>query len=419
VVPRILRCLGAPTLPGVVSRPPCGRGRRAAWNLIGVRPGSGTEGFHGRAGIPRLGGGRDEPRLDEESSASEKLGDPVPLLAEFLFRERDPFAREGIKFESAHDLVAASRRPHGITEENAGGDSVASVGRHPHAGPGRSLRAANPGAHMVESGRGGRGGRRGPSGLDDGGSALLDHGDELLLVPGPIDDLEGATAANLGVIEAGELGARMVPEDGDAVDLGERRLGLVRERGDGTIVIEAHHGAERARRERGRVVRGDESVGVGGVADDEDADVAARRAIKRPPLDGENLRVYAQEVLAFHARGARACTHEERELGVPERGFRLLGGDDVVEEREGAILEFHDDALEGLSGLRDLEELEDHGLFAPQQVAGGKAEDEGVADVAGGAGDGDTNGFFHGAAKDFLILPDICNCDAGARAIGT
>ena len=44
---------------------------------------------------------------------------------------------------------------------------------------------------------------------------------------------------------------------------------------------------------------------------------------------------------------------------------------------------------------RQLEELEDDGLVLAEHFAGGDAEEEGVADLAGGAGDGDADGWFH------------------------
>ena len=69
---------------------------------------------------------------------------------------------------------------------------------------------------------------------------------------------------------------------------------------------------------------------------------------------------------------------------------------DVGEQREGAVVEFHDDALEGGEGGRDFDEVERDGLVGAEDGAGGDAEQEGVADLAGGAGDGDSNGLFHG-----------------------
>jgi hypothetical protein len=67
------------------------------------------------------------------------------------------------------------------------------------------------------------------------------------------------------------------------------------------------------------------------------------------------------------------------------------------QQRERAILELHHDALERRLRLveRELEQLEDDRLVAPEHVARGDAEEQAVADLACGAGDGDADGWFH------------------------
>ena len=65
---------------------------------------------------------------------------------------------------------------------------------------------------------------------------------------------------------------------------------------------------------------------------------------------------------------------------------------DLGERREGAVVELHDDALERLEGGRDLEQAQlDRGVGA-EQGAARDAEEEAVADLACGAGDGDLDG---------------------------
>ena len=44
----------------------------------------------------------------------------------------------------------------------------------------------------------------------------------------------------------------------------------------------------------------------------------------------------------------------------------------------------------------DLQHLQDHRLVGAEHLAGGDAEQQAVADLAGGAGHGDSNGGFHG-----------------------
>jgi hypothetical protein len=88
-------------------------------------------------------------------------------------------------------------------------------------------------------------------------------------------------------------------------------------------------------------------------------------------------------------------------VGVLEAYGGIGRLDDALEQRKGAVIEFHRDALECFECLLNwgLEQLEDHGLVRSEHRAGGDAEQEGVADLAGCAGDGDADGSFHGRVR--------------------
>ena len=65
------------------------------------------------------------------------------------------------------------------------------------------------------------------------------------------------------------------------------------------------------------------------------------------------------------------------------------------EQRERAVEQLERGALGGLDRLRDLEQVQVHGLVRAEQLAGGDPEQQRVADLAGGAGDGDLRGLGH------------------------
>ena len=71
------------------------------------------------------------------------------------------------------------------------------------------------------------------------------------------------------------------------------------------------------------------------------------------------------------------------------------GGHHALEEREGAVLELHDDAAERGQGRLDLDQVEDDRLVGAEHRARGDAEEQGVADLAGGAGHGHAKGGLH------------------------
>ena len=74
-------------------------------------------------------------------------------------------------------------------------------------------------------------------------------------------------------------------------------------------------------------------------------------------------------------------------------GGEVVGADNTLEEGEGAVSELHGDALEGLLGLGDIDEVEDDGLVVAEHVAVGDPEEEGVADLSCGSSDGHPHGF--------------------------
>ncbi len=55
----------------------------------------------------------------------------------------------------------------------------------------------------------------------------------------------------------------------------------------------------------------------------------------------------------------------------------------------GAVFQFHDDPLQSGQRLRDVNKIEDDRLIGTEQLTGGDAEQNGIADGPRGAGDGD------------------------------
>jgi hypothetical protein len=86
-------------------------------------------------------------------------------------------------------------------------------------------------------------------------------------------------------------------------------------------------------------------------------------------------------------RGARA--DENGRVHVAESDRRIVRDHETREPRKGAVLRLHHQAADGGLGLRPIKELHDDGLVGAKDIAAGEAEGQGVANLAGGAGDGD------------------------------
>src|SRR5690606_38692402 len=64
------------------------------------------------------------------------------------------------------------------------------------------------------------------------------------------------------------------------------------------------------------------------------------------------------------------------------------------EQREGAVFQFHHHTLDRLLRLGQIEQLQDDRLVLAQHFTTGDAEQQAVADLAGGAGDSNAHGGF-------------------------
>ena len=239
--------------------------------------------------------------------------------------------------------------------------------------------------------RGRRRGRR-PAGLDDRRAALGDRRDELVAQPALLDLLRGDLAADLGVVQVRVLGGRVVAPDRHPGDLGDRHVELLRELGDRAVVVQAHHRGEAVRRDVRGGGAGDQGVRVRRVADDQHADVVRGARVDGATLRGEDAAVGLQQVSALHALGPRARADQQGDVHPVERRRGVVGDVDPGEQRERAVVELHRRALGGLHRLRDLQQAQPDRGVRPQQLAGGDAEEQRVADLPSGPGDGHDGG---------------------------
>ena len=133
----------------------------------------------------------------------------------------------------------------------------------------------------------------------------------------------------------------------------------------------------------------DQRVGVGRVADHEHLDVVGGAGGDRLALGLEDAAVGLEQVGALHALRARARADEQGDVGALEGLLGVVVDVDPGEQRERGVEELERGALRGLDGLRDLEQFQVDWLVGAEQLAGGDPEQQRVADLPGGAGDGD------------------------------
>ncbi len=190
----------------------------------------------------------------------------------------------------------------------------------------------------------------------------------------------------------------MVAVDEELRDLGDRRAGLPGQQRAAAVLVQTHHGGEAVLAQAPGLAGGDHAVGVAGIADHRDPRIVGRDLVDRTALRDEDLAVVLEQISPFHPGAARLGADQQAPVCIFECGVRIAGQDHVLQQRESAVLQLHRHAAQCLlrSFDRDLQELEDHRLVLAQHLARRDPEQQGVADVAGRAGDRHTNGTFGG-----------------------
>ena len=112
----------------------------------------------------------------------------------------------------------------------------------------------------------------------------------------------------------------------------------------------------------------DESVGVGGVAHDQDPHIVRCAGVECLALGTEDSSIGLEEISALHPGSAGARSHEQGDVDAIECHAGVVGDVDAGQQREGAVVQFHGGALCGLQGRADLQHAQSHGHVRPQKL---------------------------------------------------
>ena len=114
--------------------------------------------------------------------------------------------------------------------------------------------------------------------------------------------------------------------------------------------------------------------------------------MNRPALADENPAVDAEQVFALHPLLARHAADEQCPVHAAKALVEIGRRNDAFKRRKGAVVEFHDHAIERGQGGFDFKQVQNDRLVRTEHGAGSDAEKERVTDLSGGAGDSDANG---------------------------
>mmetsp|Transcript_11023 Transcript_11023/g.18425 ORF Transcript_11023/g.18425 Transcript_11023/m.18425 type:complete len:351 (-) Transcript_11023:26-1078(-) len=296
-----------------------------------------------------------------------------------------------IHVEALDDLEFSGGGGHGHGEDEALGDAVGlSVAEHAHRLP--LAASGSPVPHVVDGGVSGRGCGGGSSEVDDLGASLLHAGGEFIDLPGLLDEAVDGLAGDGGVPDVGVHGGGVVAPDAHLLDIGDLGAGLEGDLSEGSVVVQSRHGREVLLGDALGVVLEDEAVGVGGVSD-HDGLAVSLGVVRHGLADAhEDLSVVLEQVGSLHAGSSGLGANHEGVVDVLEADGGVAGAHDVVEEGEGAVVELSPDSGESLLGEGEVDEVEDDSLLLSEELARSQSEEDGVGDVSGGSGDGDSLG---------------------------
>jgi len=157
-------------------------------------------------------------------------------------------------------------------------------------------------------------------------------------------------------------------------------------------VVKSGHGSEVLSWNAGSVVLADQSIGVSWVSDDDGLCSALSIIVDSLASVDEDLAVIFEEVTTFHTRSTGLGTNEEVVINFFEGYLEVTGDDDVVEKREGTIVELRLDTLEGVLSVGEIEQVEDDSLVGSEEGTTGDSEQDRVGDLASGARNKDAFG---------------------------
>ena len=163
---------------------------------------------------------------------------------------------------------------------------------------------------MIDGAVRGRECRRESAGFDHLRAAVLALRHERVFQPVSIgNDLGRGLAIDLGIREIRELRVGVIPPDRHLRHRFVRRRRLLRQRREGSVVIEPRHRGPALSGDVPAVTISDQTVRVARIADDQHADAGGRVLGECLALPDENLAVHAEQVFALHVFLARECPH--------------------------------------------------------------------------------------------------------------
>ena len=136
--------------------------------------------------------------------------------------------------------------------------------------------------------------------LNNRAAAFGDSRDQFVNVPVFSDQIQRRLAGNGGIGQVREHRAAVVAPNGELGNLSDGGIGLLSNLSQSAVFIQTHHGGEVARVEVRSAATSDVGVGIAGVTDNQNFDVAVGDFVHCLTLFNEDLRIGGQKIGSLH-----------------------------------------------------------------------------------------------------------------------
>jgi hypothetical protein len=129
----------------------------------------------------------------------------------------------------------------------------------------------------------------------------------------------------------------------------------------------------------------DKRVCVGWVSNNNGLGIASTVVVDGFANINKDLSVVLEKVTTLHTWATWLGTNQEVVVDILEGGAKIAGDDNLIEKREGAIMEFSLDTLEDLLLEWEVKQVKDDSLVLAEEFTAGDSVDDGVGDLSGGS----------------------------------
>jgi hypothetical protein len=157
------------------------------------------------------------------------------------------------------------------------------------------------------------------------------------------------------VVDIGVLGGAVVAPDDNVLNLRGNFAGLGSDLVNRPVLVKTGHSRKVLARNVGCILRKDQAVCVGWVRNNQNLGGRLANFIEHGALFSEDVPVPLKELSSLHSLLTWEPTDEDNDVCVSESNACVRGSDELNNQWEGSVVDFHDNALKDWKARFDVE----------------------------------------------------------------